>query len=635
MGRIRVLPEALANLIAAGEVVERPASCVKELIENSLDAGARSVRVSLVDGGITGIVVQDDGCGMDAEDATLAFARHATSKVRSARDLYHIRTLGFRGEALASIAAVADVTLRTREPGAEAGVEVHVAGGVIDPPKPVGIPPGTRVEVRSLFYNTPARLKYLKSVAAEQARCVEVVQRAAVSRPDVSFWCEANGHVVFRTSGRGDLREVLSVLFGVGEAQQFLEVRAETADYRLYGYIGRPAQARARRAQAYWTVNGRPIRSPLLHQAVVDGYGGRLLVQHHPVYALAIDLDAALVDVNIHPHKTEVRFSEEADVCRMVTRAVREALAQANLAPGLVASVRPPAPEGRAGQEEAVFSPRLFHGGDAGSGGGAGARRLHDAPFVVREARGRLALDAMRPPNAEEEEAPQPAAAADADRWAPPHPTGERDRAEVATDAAPVTDRPRLMLRPVGQVLDTYIVAQDGEHLYIIDQHAAHERVLFERFRARLAAETVRTVPLIVPVSLGVTPAQASLVSAHAGLLARLGIVIEELGGQHVVLREVPDVWEGLDYVRLAEEVVAALEEAQGASDLPGTLRHALATRACKAAVKARQTLNRAEMEALCAALAAAEDPFHCPHGRPVLLRMSQRDLEKAFRRIV
>ncbi|MCL6518164.1 MAG: DNA mismatch repair endonuclease MutL, partial [Alicyclobacillus sp.] len=315
------MSEVLANQIAAGEVVERPASCVKELVENSLDAQARHVRVVLEEGGIARILVQDDGTGMDEADLVLATARHATSKVRHVRDLQRIQTLGFRGEALASIAAVARVRLASRPHGAEQGVEVQVEGGErTNGPRPVGMPPGTVVEVRDLFYNTPARLKYLRAVQTEQARCLEVLQRAALARPDVGFRCETGGRVLWQTPGDSRPLSVMAALFGAGEAGQLLHVARATADYRIEAWIGRPTQARSSRAHAHLFVNRRPIRNPAIHQAVVAAFGQRLMTGRHPLYVMYLEMDPALVDVNVHPHKSEVRFSEERDLTALVQR---------------------------------------------------------------------------------------------------------------------------------------------------------------------------------------------------------------------------------------------------------------------------------------------------------------------------
>jgi DNA mismatch repair protein MutL len=647
MGNIRILSEVLANQIAAGEVVERPASCVKELIENSLDAGAQSIRVAIEDGGISSIVVQDDGCGMDEEDAKLAFARHATSKIRHPRDLLRIATMGFRGEALASIAAVSRVVLQTRMADQPNGVEVTVAGGeVSETARPVGMPPGTRIEVRDLFYNTPARLKYLRSVATEQARCVDVVHKAALSRPDVAFRCDVGGHTVFQTSGRGDVREVLATLYGVGEARQFLELSASTPDYRVRAWIGRPNQAKASRQYGHLFVNHRVIRNLALHQAVVAGYGSRLMVNRHPVYALYIEMDPGLVDVNIHPHKSEVRFSEERDLVQLIQQAVRDTLDQALLVPDARIRGRSAPRPTSAVQAElqlAAQEDRVPYRADQVNGPG---RTWHRPAASVPESASRSvpskpSVQASNPPRAT-------AAPVSREVWnealrppeamRPPELSGESESAATAATEE-VTEAPtrpaEWRLRPIGQALGMYIVADDGEHLYVIDQHAAHERVLYERFSKRMQAAEVHSIALLSPLSLSLSGEQYAAVVQNAELLNEMGLEFEPFGGRAVLLRRIPSIWEGLDYQRLVEDFLQSLTELTGRGDVRQVLRDVIVRKACKAAVKANEYLSDMEIDALCKALSTLEDPFHCPHGRPVFIRLSSRDLEKEFRRIV
>jgi DNA mismatch repair protein MutL len=641
MGNIRILSEVLANQIAAGEVVERPASCVKELIENSLDAGARSIRVAIEDGGISSIVVQDDGCGMDEEDAKLAFARHATSKIRHPRDLLRIATMGFRGEALASIAAVSRVVLQTRMADQPNGVEVMVAGGeVSETARPVGMPPGTRIEVRDLFYNTPARLKYLRSVATEQARCVDVVHKAALSRPDVAFRCDVGGHTVFQTSGRGDVREVLATLYGVGEARQFLEVSASTPDYRVKAWIGRPNQAKASRQYGHLFVNHRVIRNLALHQAVVAGYGSRLMVNRHPVYALYIEMDPGLVDVNIHPHKSEVRFSEERDLVQLIQQAVRDTLDQALLVPDARirgrSAPRPPSAVQAELQLAAQEDRAPYRAEQVNAVGRTRYRPAGDTPSSEPPS-------APPKPVAQVSDSPRTSAApVSREVWnealRPPEPNaGSESAAAAATEEADeVPTRPaEWRLRPIGQALGMYIVADDGEHLYVIDQHAAHERVLYERFSKRMQAAEVHSIALLAPLSLTLSGEQYAAVVQNAELLAEMGLEFEPFGGRAVLLRRIPSIWEGLDYQRLVEDFLQSLTELTGRGDVRQVLRDVIVLKACKAAVKANEYLSEMEIDALCQALSTLEDPFHCPHGRPVFIRLSSRDLEKEFRRIV
>jgi DNA mismatch repair protein MutL len=664
MGQIRVMSEALANQIAAGEVVERPASCVKELIENSLDAGATQIDVDIEDGGIKAIRVQDNGCGMDEEDAVLCFSRHATSKLAHARDLFHIRTLGFRGEALAAIAAVARVRLSTRTHDANRGTQLRIEGTeIIEPPSPKGMPPGTRIEVEDLFFNTPARLKYLRTVATEQARCVEVVQKAALGRPDVSFRCTAGGHVVFQSPGSGRLLDAIAALYGVGEARQLLPFEAKNADYQISGFIGRPTQAKSNRAHGHLFVNGRPIRNLAIHQAICAGYGARLMVNRHPMYVVHIQMDPTLVDVNIHPHKSEVRFSEERELCLLIQNTIRQCLDDAFLVP----FVRIPGSESKDIRQsnQPLVRERPLQTSLDGLGKSAAfphrttrwtesAKRALDFALAdpTKEAREGQASAEVEPRATTASErkvttAVQSAGANTGDGTTP-LPKAEREaEGEVqheqpssATDAIPMKPTIEMrptdwQLRPIGQALGMYILADDGEHLYIIDQHAAHERVLYEKFYRRMNERTVRRVPLLMPISLTLSPTEYTSVMSKQSTLGELGIEVEAFGGYDVIVRTVPDVWEGLDIQRLLNEVVHALPELDRHPDIASVLRDHIVMKACKAAIKANWNLSSIEMEALCQSLSELEDPFHCPHGRPVFIRLSSRDLEKEFRRIV
>src|SRR5579875_58447 len=609
------MPAALANQIAAGEVVERPASCVKELIENSLDAGAKAIQVSLVDGGIASIVVQDDGCGMDEADAKLAFSRHATSKLIHSRDLFRIATLGFRGEALASIAAVAKVSLQTRRPEATRGIQMIVEGtDKVDGPSIVGMPPGTRIEVQELFFNTPARLKYLRTVQTEQARSVEVVQRAALARPDVAFRCETGGHLLFQTPGRNDVRDVLSILYGVGEARQLIPFETSSPDYKIYGFLGRPTQSKSTRSHGHIFVNHRPIRNLAVHQAIVAGYQARLMVNRHPLYAVFIEMDPTLVDVNIHPHKAEVRFSEERDLCLLMQQAVKRALDEVLLVPSF--QFGEPTADKRSEQQALSLQTSMP---------GRNENVRFDRNAIVRELPENPRSTSQQKHNRND--------------WSLPHanPASVEQRKLAVKDAAPAEAihavlanapespearqerRPaNWQLRPVGQALGMYIIADDGDALYIIDQHAAHERVLFEKFQKRMRQREICVIPLLTPLSRTLGPVEHALVMSNLDAFREMGLQFEPFGGLDVLLRTVPDVWEGLDADKLLDEVLAQLPARGTLKDVKDVLRDLIVMRACKAAIKANWYLSAMEMEALCQSLSELEDPFHCPHGRPV-----------------
>ncbi|WP_367306690.1 DNA mismatch repair endonuclease MutL [Alicyclobacillus acidocaldarius] len=628
MGKIQVMPKVMADQIAAGEVVARPASCVKELVENSLDAGATRIEVSLAEGGIACVTVVDDGEGMSPEDAVLAFHRHATSKVHEPRDLARIRTLGFRGEALAAIASVAHVRLITRARGEESGVLVRVEGGEIHPPEPIGAPFGTTMEVRDLFFNTPARLKYLRSAQTEQARSVEVVQRESLAHPEVAFVCRTERQVLFQTPGRGDAREVWAALYGVGEARMLIEVRGATGDYALRGYVGRPTQARSSRQHGYLFINGRPVRNPAVQQAVERAYGERLMVGRYPVYALYLEMDPALVDPNVHPQKWEVRLSEERDVCHLVESAVRAALDNAML----------------------TAAPRVRTSGRLGSPVPLNLPEEPERPREMRQSPSPAAAQKKRPqvltrwPSFGEGSGRTPAPR---EAWESALAVRESAAAQVEIehetrasqaegDGRDVPhERPAdWRLRPIGQALRMYILAEDGNDLYIIDQHAAHERVLYEDLLDAWQQGEIQPMPLLTPLELSLTPSAFEEVMARREELLALGFEIDPFGAHTILVRTIPDSWQGLDYAALVRDALDDLG-AMGPNATVPDIMHRLATRACKAAIKAHDSLTMPEMEALCRRLTRARDPYHCPHGRPIFLRMSERELAKSFRRIV
>ncbi|SIS89273.1 DNA mismatch repair protein MutL [Alicyclobacillus vulcanalis] len=626
------MPKVMADQIAAGEVVARPASCVKELIENSLDARATRIEVALVEGGIGSVTVIDDGEGMEPDDAVLAFQRHATSKVHEPRDLARIRTLGFRGEALAAIASVARVRLITRARGAESGILVRVEGGEIHPPEPVGAAFGTTMEVRDLFFNTPARLKYLRSAQTEQARSVEVVQRESLAHPEVAFVCRTERQVLFQTPGRGDAREVWAALYGVGEAKMLLEARADHGDYVVRGFIGRPTQARSSRQHGYLFVNGRPVRNVAVQQAIERAYGERLMVGRYPVYALYLEMDPVLVDPNVHPQKWEVRLSEERDVCELVESAVRAAL------DGTMLTVAP-----RVRREAPLGDVLPLHLPDPGEDGAGRARRPHDDPArdQVRKASRALPSDERTPSLSPQEAWATALAVRESAAGAIGLPHAETASGTNEAPAGPdgeeggVRERPAdWQLRPIGQALRMYIVAEDGEDLYIIDQHAAHERVLYEDLLDAWQEGQAQPMPLLAPLELALTPSAFEQVMARRDDLLTLGIEIDPFGAHTVVVRTIPDLWQGLDYASLLRDALQDLASL-GQTTAVRDIMHRLATRACKSAIKAHDSLTMPEMEALCRRLARARDPYHCPHGRPIFLRMSERDLAKSFRRIV
>ena len=564
MGKITRLDEATVNLIAAGEVVERPASVAKELVENSLDAGARAIDVAYEDGGTTLLEVRDDGEGMSAEDALLALERHATSKIRGESDLERIRTLGFRGEALPSIMQVSRSEIVTRRAEDGEGTRLVVEGGKLLLREVVGAPAGSTVRVRDLFYNTPARRAYLKPAASEASRVLEVMGRLSLAAPEVAFRVTSEGKPVLQTDGAGDLRSVVASLWGVDVADRMLPIEAKRGAMRVRGLVSRPDLSRSGRQGQVVVTSGRPVQNLRIRYAAEEAYRSLLMKGRFPYLVLIIDLPPDLVDPNVHPAKWEVRFRDEADCARMVHDAVRNALTPKEYA--------------RPGEE---------------------ARALAEA-------------------------APSLA-------WDPVPPAGPPLTllgAETAASRVALPPMPRARL----QVRGLFIVAEGDDGLFLIDQHAAHERVGFERL-ARRAEEKVAQ-RLLSPLIVDLGQADLGRLEAWAPLLSDCGFEVENFGrGGEVAVRSVPAFFARGAGPRLLKDLLLELGDAPGEGPA-GRSRLFMAMAACRAAVKRGDVLSLPEQEALVAALWASEEPRHCPHGRPTWILIPYGDLEHKVGRV-
>ncbi len=664
MGAIRVLDDLVANQIAAGEVVERPASAVKELVENALDAGATRIEVRVKGGGLDLMEVLDNGCGIPEDEIETALIRHATSKLRNLGDFTRLRTLGFRGEALPSIASVSKFTLRTRTEAALSAVEAHFEGGVLQSRQPVGAPVGTRVQVCELFFNTPARLKFVRSLQTETGHIVDVVAKAALAHPQVAFRLLADERVMLQTTGDGQLLSVFAAIYGASVAKLALTVHAEQLDYRVTGVVGALEHARANRNVMWFAVNGRPIRSPMLVNTVLDGFGTAYHKGRFPLAYLALDLDPALVDVNVHPSKIEVRFSEEKDVRNVVTSAIRAAFVAGAHTPevtwddarlpreGAKADSQPDDEQATGSKEARPMARDAFRGAADGGGYAAFAGKRTNSGEVTRQAALWSQEPVLERPVSRRSEVGQ----SEVERSVPEQPeVGQSDversvpeplnslRAgasqpdTVQETAATLIDQPFAQvpasqgeLRAVAQVLKMYIVAEDGDSVYLIDQHAAHERVLYERFRARLRAGTVREMELLVPLSVALRPHEVELVMRQSEAAAAFGLHYEGFAEDAVLVRSIPNIWEGLDEQALVREVFDQFLEEKDVSPF-AKLEDKVIMSACKAAIKANQRLSLPEMEALLKALAPLENPFTCPHGRPTALKITCAELARRF----
>ncbi len=602
--KIAILPPALANQIAAGEVVERPASVVKELVENALDAGARRIAVAIEQGGRALVRVEDDGEGMSAEDAKLAVQRHATSKIRIASDLDGIRTLGFRGEALPSIASVSHFTLRTRARGALTGTEVRVDGGHLVAVHDIGAPEGTTIEVRDLFYNLPARRKFLKAESAESAQVSRLVTQLALGAPTVGVQLTSNGRKLLDCPPASDVAERF---YQIHQARpDLVEVRREGGGMRVHGYIAPLAEQGPRRGPQNIFVNGRIVRDKTIAHAIQAAYAVAPVKERSPEVHLFIEIPPERVDVNVHPTKAEVRFLEQGLVHEVLRRALRDALGA-----GPVPELRLQTPMAPAALPAMPMLPGVLRPDPTFRqdrwlvGTAVPAVGHHDVP----KEDGRLG------------EASLPAPGIDA------------MVAAVGGQAAVVGDEIRAM-RPLGQFRHTYIIAVDQDGIAIVDQHVAHERVLYERIYERLTRDRLQSQRLLTPVVFELDPSQVAAIEAHGADLERLGFEVEPFGGRSVRVSAMP----ALISLQDVEPTVRALGQDLEGFDRMGrvddVLKHIAATMACHAAVKANAPLPLEKMQFILDELHRTAYSTVCPHGRPVMLRLTRREIEKNFLRM-
>lgn len=688
MGRIRILDDHIANQIAAGEVVERPASVVKELVENAIDAGADYIEVSAEEGGLSLIRVKDNGAGIHPEDVETAFLRHATSKISTGKDLFAIRTLGFRGEALPSIAAVAKVECRTSATDDGLGRRILIEGGKIVDSGDEAVPRGTEITVRELFYNTPARLKYMKSVQTELGHISDYLYRLALAHPDISFTLRHGSNVLLQSLGNGDLRQAIAAVYGTSTAKAMIPVSGESLDYRLDGFISKPEFTRANRNGITVTVNGRVIRSPQATQALLAAYHTLLPIGRFPVAVLRLKMDPSLVDVNVHPSKLEVRFSKEAELMEIVRSAAFTALTgmvhipsgaasrpgparpaavqeqlelyRAPAAPEIAAASSPAPLRGTIPADRTAGAAAPAYGRPAASGAGEtirpsaqasrptayGAKREADRPPIGYPAPTGGSAGAERRLEAAgrwlEREV-------DLARQAAEPPRDSAGRSGEAGDAAPdaLAESPASagrgpgglpafpLLSPIGQLHGTYIVAQNDRGLYLIDQHAAHERINYEWFYDRFGRPGDAVQPLLVPIPLEFTAAEAAVLTDRLDLLRTVGVELEPFGPNSFLIRALPH-WlpEGREQ-EIVEEMIRWLMEERNSIEVAKLREKSAILCSCKASIKANEAMTVTEMEALLDRLGRCRQPYTCPHGRPIVVSFSVYELEKMFKRVM
>ena len=644
MPEIQILSPHLADLIAAGEVVERPASVVKELVENAFDAGARTVTVELRGGGATYLRVTDDGCGMAPEDAGIAFLRHATSKLHDEQGLEAIGTMGFRGEALAAISAVSHITLTTRQRGAAAGTHMTLDAGDIQDMYETGCPEGTTMIVRDLFFNTPARRKFLKSDRAEGAACAAAALRCALGRPDVSVRCIRDGEEVFFSPGDNKLDSCVYSLLGRDLAMSLLPCAGEADGVRVHGFISSPAAGRGSRAQQYFFCNGRWIKSAALQAALEQAYRNTLLVGRFPACVLYIELSCAAVDVNVHPAKTEVKFTHERAVFDAVYYGARAAL-EAEKAPVTTLPRTAPKPEPAPKADPFVPSAPKAAPAAAQHPFAPAAPTFAPARTYAPAAPAEEAV-AFRSPTASAFAAPRVTpvpvftAPARPAPGTPPEPVVPVARpVPAAIEPEPVIPSPLERAAPpaepparlIGEAMHTYILVEKGETLILIDKHAAHERINFDRMRQSPADIPSQT--LLEPLPFTPDASDADVLQQYSDVLAELGFTLEPFGRSDYILRGVPAQLDAADALPALEEICAQLRH--GAQmDAQSVRDEVLKTVACKAAIKAGWQTEPEELLRLADAVCAGEVKY-CPHGRPVAVTLTRRELDKLFKRIV
>jgi DNA mismatch repair protein MutL len=602
MGAIRLLSEQLINRIAAGEVVERPSAVLKELIENSLDAGATHLEIEAQAGGRGLIMVADNGAGMSGDDLLLAVERHATSKLSEASDLMEIETLGFRGEALPSIGAVSRLTITSAAGRDGSGRRLRLSGGRVMAVEDAAREQGTTVEVQDLFFNVPARRKFLKSVATEAAHLLETVQRFVLGRPQLRLVYRHNGQELLSASPKEDLTTRLAQVVGRDTARGLFAFEGQADGYKLSGFLGRPDLDRSRPSGFYLFVNGRPVTDRLLTRAVLEAYRGRLPGGRYPVAVVFLALDPRLVDVNVHPAKAEVRFRQPGEVYTGAVKILQQALS---------ARLRPlPAPHPIGGYPFTVgttLPPRVREAGlwhnppqdEPDSSFWARANRPETRSDNLPEDRD-MARTSLVP-----------------------------ERLGVEEESAAPEE-----IRPIGQLYRSYILAQGAEGLWVVDQHAAHERILFERFQDDLAQGHLASQNLLLPETMDLAPTQAVALEKISGELLRYGFDLAPFGGLTFVLKAVPVMLAGRDFMKALGEIVEAASEVRPEEGLARFEQTLLESLACHAAIKAGQELSLAEMDRLLTDLARTRVPTNCPHGRPLIFQVSRRDIEKRFQRI-
>ena len=629
--KIAVLEKSTIDKIAAGEVVERPSSVVKELVENAIDAGASAITVEIKDGGKSYIRITDNGCGIPEDELSVAFMRHSTSKLRDASELADIHTLGFRGEALSSISAVSRVEMITKPADTLMGVRYVIEGSKEVSLDKIGAPDGTTIMVYQLFFNTPARKKFLKTDTTEASYISELMERLALSHPDISFCFISNKKEKIHTSGNGNLMDTIYQIYGRQIASNLLAVEKETDLLKVSGFIGNSNVARGNRSLENFYINGRYIKSPLLSKSVEEGYVGYLMQHQYPFCVLMITTKEASVDVNVHPTKQEVRFDDEMAIADIFKSLIferlyqREDIAEVTLDENVQAASLRKTTENDAtdpGSESITCEPE--------------SKKEETIIEVAPEPFEKSRLEKMRQKITAQIHADTPYERKYQEYYQEKEKEQDQSREEKVTyeQTSFLSEQARAKHRIIGQVFDTYWLIEHDNKLYIIDQHAAHEKVLFERMMKQLQDKEMTTQYVSPPIIVSLTRAEQDILKRYEEVFSELGYVISSFGGNEFAIEGVPGNLFSFDVKEFFMELLASCGELKG-NDSHDMIVEKVASMSCKAAVKGNNRLSYPEIEELLDELLSLENPYHCPHGRPTIIAMTKYELEKKFKRIV
>lgn len=663
MPKIALLSQDTVDKIAAGEVIERPSSVVKELVENAIDAGASAITVEIKEGGISFIRITDNGCGIEKDQIPLAFLRHSTSKIKSVEDLLTVASLGFRGEALSSVAAIAQVELITKTAAELMGVRYVIEGSIEKSIEDIGAPEGTTFLVRNIFYNTPARRKFLKTAQTEASYISDLMERMALSHPNIAFKFISNNQTKLQTSGNGNIKEIIYHIYGRDIAGALLEVNGGNESLKVYGFIGKPIVTRGNRNFENYFINGRYIKSKLIAKSIEDAYKNFLMQHQYPFTVLYLEMDGALLDVNVHPTKMELRFQNNESVYTCLMNLIRDALYHKDLIPQvpvheqkvekkpviekttpepfeknriaqIAASIKKDTPYEKK-YEEHYAERKTESANPAASPNDSGTDLEHKVSFVKRVI---SEPSPAQPESRRVQEEKNPNMNVQTQTIQEPIAQESLHQMTLAEDvnygAEFLQKDTRAKRKIIGQLFDTYWLLEFEDNLFIIDQHAAHEKVLYEKTMASLKNKEFSSQQLSPPVVLTLTMQEEEIFKKYLNEFEKLGYSVEHFGGKEYAVCAVPANLFGVDVKQLFLEMLGDLEKISGKMT-PDIILSKVATMSCKAAIKGNQTITVEEMEQLFDDLMKLENPYNCPHGRPTIISMSKYEIEKKFKRIV